>query len=132
MSVQIQQLPPAAVYAALHSRPKGLVAGEIAELRDELGPNRLDAPRPLWWLHSLVRQFTNFFSILLDLSAVICFIAHRVQPGEGMALLGVALLVIVWGIDVRMKADFTFWLHLAAALCITGGMFFWLTDNAME
>ena len=103
MSVQIQQLPPAAVYAALHSRPKGLVAGEIAELRDELGPNRLDAPRPLWWLHSLVRQFTNFFSILLDLSAVICFIAHRVQPGEGMALLGVALL----GVSV-LNALFSF------------------------
>jgi hypothetical protein len=62
--------------------------------------------------------------------------AHRERlvelRGVVSTLFGVALLVIVWGIDVRMKADFTFWLHLAAALCITGGMFFWLTDNAME
>ena len=29
MSVQIQQLPPDAVYAALHSRPEGLAAEEI-------------------------------------------------------------------------------------------------------
>jgi hypothetical protein len=62
--------------------------------------------------------------------------AHRERlpelRGVVSTLFGVGLLVIVWGIDVRMKADFTFWLHLAAALCITGGMFFWLTDNAME
>ena len=103
MSVQIQQLPPDAVYAALHSRPDGLAVEEIAELRDELGPNRLEAPRQLWWLSSLLRQFTNFFSILLDVSAVICFIAHRVQPGEGMALLGFALL----GVSV-LNALFSF------------------------
>jgi hypothetical protein len=52
--------------------------------------------------------------------------------GVVSTLFGVALLVITWGIDVRMKADFTFWLHLAAALCMTGGMFFWMTDNARE
>ena len=47
-------------------------------------------------------------------------------------LVGLALLVAVWVIDVRMKADFTFWLHFAAAMCITGGMYFWLTDTGFE
>ena len=103
MSVQLQQLPPEEVYAALHSRPDGLSPEEVAALLDELGPNRLDAPRRLWWVRSLLRQFTNFFSILLDVSAVICFIAHRLQPGEGMLLLGAALL----GVSV-LNALFSF------------------------
>jgi sodium/potassium-transporting ATPase subunit alpha len=103
MSAQIHQLPPEAVHQALHSRPGGLCSEEIAALLDELGPNRLEAPRRLWWLRSLVRQFTNFFSILLDVSAGVCFVADHVQPGEGMALLGVALL----GVSV-LNALFSF------------------------
>lgn len=47
-------------------------------------------------------------------------------------LFGVGLLLVVWFIDVRLKADYTFWLHLAAALSITGGLFFWLTDDGFE
>jgi hypothetical protein len=35
-------------------------------------------------------------------------------------------------VDVRVKVDIAFWLHLAAALSITGGMYFWLTDNGYE
>lgn len=47
-------------------------------------------------------------------------------------LYGIALLIIAWVVDVRIKADFSFWLHFAAALCITGGMYFWLTDTGYE
>jgi len=45
---------------------------------------------------------------------------------------GVALLVVGWAIDLRGARDFAFWLHLAAALAINGGLYFWLTDDAME
>ena len=70
----------------------GLNAHEVAERLAEIGPNTLEAARRLVWLKSLGRQFTNFFSILLDVSAGICFIAHSIQPGEGMNVLGFALL----------------------------------------
>ena len=45
---------------------------------------------------------------------------------------GVALLVVGWAIDLRGARDFAFWLHLAAALAINGGLYFWLTDDAIE
>jgi len=70
----------------------GLDAREVAERLAEIGPNTLAVTRRLVWLKSLGRQFTNFFSILLDISAAICFIAHSIQPGEGMNVLGFALL----------------------------------------
>ncbi len=100
---QIHQIEPRAVHAELHTRDAGLDPDEVAALREEVGPNRLEVRRPLWWLESLVRQFVNFFSILLDVSAAICFFADRVQPGEGMALLGGALL----GVSV-LNALFSF------------------------
>ncbi len=48
-------------------------------------------PDPWRRLRSLLRQFTNFFTILLFVSAGICFIAEHLQPGQSMNVLGWAL-----------------------------------------
>ena len=45
---------------------------------------------------------------------------------------GLLVLIVSWAIDVRARADLTFWPHLAAGLCIVGGLFFWLTDGIQE
>ncbi|HSQ01012.1 MAG TPA: cation-transporting P-type ATPase [Candidatus Dormibacteraeota bacterium] len=100
---QIHNLEPAEVYALLRSRTAGLTADEVAPRLAELGPNTLAPPPGLHWLRTLARQFTNLFSILLDVAAVLCFVAARMQPGEGMELLGVAL----FGVAV-LNALFTF------------------------
>ena len=89
---QIQNIAPDQVYRFLHSREDGLRAHEVEERLHEVGPNTLEETRRLVWLKSLARQFTNFFSILLDISAAICFVADTIQPGEGMNILGWALL----------------------------------------
>jgi sodium/potassium-transporting ATPase subunit alpha len=91
MAGQIQQIETAEVFGFLESRPEGLDGGEVDERLRQLGPNILDQPRKLWWLPMLVRQFANFFSLLLDISAGICFVADRIQPGEHMDVLGAAL-----------------------------------------
>lgn len=92
MTGKIQHIPVDGVFNALNSRPDGLNSQEVLERRDQIGPNSLEADRGLWWLESLIRQFTNFFTILLDISAAICFVADYIQPGEQMDLLGYALL----------------------------------------
>jgi len=89
---QIQNIPPEQVYRFLHSRENGLSAHEVEERLNEVGLNVLEEAQRLVWLKSLARQFTNFFSILLDISAGICFVADFLQPGEGMNVLGWALL----------------------------------------
>jgi sodium/potassium-transporting ATPase subunit alpha len=109
MYEQVHELRPADVYPLLHSRAEGLRAEEVAELQAELGPNRIEVRQRYWWLRSLVKQLTNFFSILLDISAAICFLADYVQPGEGMALLGWALL----GVSL-LNASFSFFQEFRA------------------
>jgi len=103
MARQIQNLAADEVFAFLGSRAEGLSEHEVDERRREVGPNSLEVKRRLWWLTSLARQFTNFFSLLLDISAAICFVADSLQPGENMDVLGWALL----GVSV-LNALFSF------------------------
>ena len=89
---QIHNLASHEVYSLLRARPEGLSAAEVAQRLADFGPNAL-APAPrLNRLRALAKQFTNLFSLLLDVSALLCFVAERMQPGAGMALLGWALL----------------------------------------
>ncbi len=88
----IQNLSVDDVFLALGSRPEGLDEAEALDRAAELGRNTIKVTDKHWWIRSLARQFTNFFTILLEISAAICFVADYIQPGEGMALLGWALL----------------------------------------
>ena len=91
-SRQIQQLSPPEVFSVLGSRGDGLSETEVAERLLEVGPNSFEVRDRGKWLRSLIRQFTNFFTILLLLAAAICFVANHLQPGESMNVLGWALL----------------------------------------
>lgn len=91
---QIQQLAPARVYQILHSSQEGLSSGEAAERLLDVGRNSFEVKDPWKTARSFGKQFTNFFTILLIVSAVICFVAHRINPGEGMNILGWALAVV--------------------------------------
>jgi sodium/potassium-transporting ATPase subunit alpha len=80
------------VFGVLGTRPGGLDPTEVAERLLELGPNTVEVrPRTSWW-RRLVKQLTNFFTLLLIVSGGLCFVAQHLQPGQGMGLLGGALL----------------------------------------
>lgn len=110
MNRQIQDLPVAEVFGVLHSRPEGLTPAEVAERLREIGPNAIETRRQFQWVGSLVRQFTNFFAVLLYIAAAFCFASDRVQPGESMdilgwALLGVAVLNGLFGFIQEYRAE---------------------------
>jgi len=109
VSGKVQSIRADEVYDDLNSRAVGLTPDEVLARRHEVGANSLEAPKRLWWLGSLIRQFTNFFTLLLDISAAICFVADHIQPGEGMALLGWALL----GVSI-LNAMFSFFQEFRA------------------
>ena len=100
---QIQQLLPTEVYPALGSRPEGLNAAEVAERLLEVGRNTVEVADHWRWVRQLLGQFGNFFTILLLLSAAICFVAEHLQPGENMNVLGWALLGVA-----LLNAGFSF------------------------
>jgi sodium/potassium-transporting ATPase subunit alpha len=91
---QIHEIAAADVYRLLQSRPAGLTDEEATSRLLEVGPNQLEQPSRLRWVKPLGKQFVNFFSILLDVAAVVCFVAETIQPGEGMVTLGCALLAV--------------------------------------
>jgi sodium/potassium-transporting ATPase subunit alpha len=91
-AVQIHEVDASAVFGLLRSRPEGLDVREAEARCLEVGPNRLEPP-PRWrWLRLLAKHFINFFSLLLDLAALVCLVAEAIEPGQGMRLLGWALL----------------------------------------
>ena len=91
---QIHDAAPERVFELLSSREAGLTAAEAKERLAEVGRNTLGAPARFRLLRSLFRQLTNFFSLLLDVAAVLCFVADAMQPGERMNVLGWALLAV--------------------------------------
>ena len=91
---QIQNVATGRVFEVLHSRSQGLSPTEAAERLREVGRNSLKAPQRFRLLRILFRQLTNFFSLLLDVAAALCFVADAMQPGERMNVLGWALLAV--------------------------------------
>jgi sodium/potassium-transporting ATPase subunit alpha len=107
---RIHEVAAEEAFGLLRSRREGLGEAEVVSRRREAGPNRLEPPSRLRWLRSLVRNLTNFFSILLDIASAACFVAERLQPGEGMlvlgwALLGVSLLNSLFAFAQEMRAE---------------------------
>ena len=107
---QIHEVAPERVFESLQSRAEGLSEEEAAERLRELGKNTLGAPVRFRLIRSLLRQLTNFFSLLLDVAAGLCFVANAMQPGErmdvlGWALLGVSLLNALFAFFQEYRAE---------------------------
>jgi sodium/potassium-transporting ATPase subunit alpha len=93
-SRRVHEIAPEDVFGLLQSRIDGLTDEEAAQRLAEYGPNALEAPAGWRGLKRLARHFLNFFSILLDVAAGVSFVAESIQPGEGMKVLGGALLAV--------------------------------------
>lgn len=88
---QIHHLSSPDVLVLLSTRCEGLTCAEVQDRIREFGQNTIEQPRRRRWIGMLVRHFTNFFSLLLIVSAVLSFFAEWLRPGESMLVLGYAL-----------------------------------------
>lgn len=79
------------VYRSMESRSAGLTQVEVRSRRQKYGWNRLKSLSRWRWVRRLLKHFINFFSVLLYLAGIVCFVAESLQPGEGMGVLGWAL-----------------------------------------
>ncbi len=102
--LKIHQLSLEAALASLASDTNGLSAAEALRRLREYGPNRIEkiARTPVGL--RLLREFVQFFSIILWVAAALAFVAEWSAPGQGMARIGYALIGVI-----LVSGIFSFW-----------------------
>ena len=81
----------------------GLSEQEASRRLQECGPNVLEETGKESILIKYLKQFWNFFSILLIIGAFLAFLAEYLDPGKGNLYIGIAI-----GLVVILNSTFTF------------------------
>ena len=87
----------------LNANENGLSGQEVVQRLKRCGPNVLEETGKEKTFKRYIRQFRNFFSILLIVGAVLAFLGEYLDPGKGNVYIGIALLVVVF-----LNGTFTF------------------------
>lgn len=92
------------LYAHLHSSAQGLSQAEAVRRRARYGANQIEKIAGQSIVGKLLKEFTHFFALILWLAAALAFVAEWKDPGQGMALLGYAVLGVI-----LINGVFSFW-----------------------
>jgi sodium/potassium-transporting ATPase subunit alpha len=93
--MQIHRLSVEEALKALGTTDQGLSETEAERRLGEFGPNELLAAERIPVLTMLGKQCTHFLALLLWAAAALAFVADWMKPGEGMDLLGWAIVGVV-------------------------------------
>ena len=104
MTQQLFDLDQQALLQRLKTRENGLSPNEVARRLVEFGPNELATAAKKNYLLAYLVQYINFFAIVLEVAALLSFVADHYDPGQGSDTLGYAILGAV-----IINATFTFW-----------------------
>ena len=88
----------------LATSPTGLSASEAQRRLEGYGPNRIDRGRGERTLLAVLRQFTHLFAVILWVAAALAFFAEWSAPGQGVAKVGYAIVVVI-----LVSGVFSFW-----------------------
>lgn len=90
--------------ASLGSASGGLGPEEAEKRLGVHGPNRIERLKRTSWPLRLLGEFFQFFSVILWIAAALAFVAEASSPGEGMARIGYAIIVVI-----LISGLFSFW-----------------------
>lgn len=102
--MNLYSLPKEEILSRLNTSESGLGEAEAAQRLAEAGPNEIEKRRKKNYVREYVRQYAQFFAVLLEVAAVLSFVAEYYSPGEGYDILGFAILGAV-----VVNATFAFW-----------------------
>ncbi len=104
MTQQLFSLDRQALLQRLKTGEQGLSPDQVTRRLVEFGPNELATAATKNYLLAYLLQYSNFFAIVLEVAALLSFIADHFAPNEGSDILGYAILGAV-----VINATFTFW-----------------------
>lgn len=99
---------------SLKSSIDGLSARESKRRLTEFGLNVIEEIQREPLLLRFLREFTHFFAIILWIAAALAFTAEHFDPGQGMASLGIAVIVVIF-----INGIFSFWQEYRAEQAIS-------------
>ena len=99
----IHKIPLKKFYKTFNTTEQGLSSLEVNKRLEKLGKNILVSKKKNSIIINYLKQFSNFFAILLLVGSILSFLANHLYPGEGNLYIGIALLVVVF-----LNATFTF------------------------
>ena len=102
---------------SLGTAPPGLSTTEAQRRLHTYGLNRIEKARGESRLVSFLKQFSHFFALILWVAAGLAFFAEWSEPGQGMAKVGVAIVVVV-----VVSGVFSFWQEYRAEQTLAGLM----------
>jgi sodium/potassium-transporting ATPase subunit alpha len=102
--MKIHHLTVTEALANLRTHPEGLSAAEAGRRLREFGPNRIERVRVEHGWRRLLHSFTHFLALILWFAAALAFFAEYREPGQGMGVLGLAILGVI-----LINGLFSFW-----------------------
>ena len=100
----LRSFPGDVVLARLNTSLSGLEIGDAERRLEEFGPNETERRRQKNYFKEYLKQYLAFFALLLEVAAILSFVANRYSPGEGYDILSYAILGAVF-----INATFAFW-----------------------
>ncbi|OGQ95642.1 MAG: ATPase [Deltaproteobacteria bacterium RIFOXYD12_FULL_57_12] len=102
--MEIFRLDKTSLLRRFKTSENGLTAGQVQRRLVEFGPNILERAVKKNYLLAYLRQYSQFFAILLETAALLSFVADHFAPGQGNNVLGYAIFGAV-----VINATFAFW-----------------------
>lgn len=96
-------IPLEELYQEIGTCESGLTADVIVKRQKLCGPNELRVRTDVPIYMRFLRQFKNFFAILLIVGGLLAVLAERLDPGSGSIYIAIALFAVV-----LLNAIFTF------------------------
>ncbi|HPR66978.1 MAG TPA: cation-transporting P-type ATPase [Methanothrix sp.] len=100
----LRSFPADVVLARLNTSLSGLEIGDAERRLEEFGQNEIEKRRQKNYFKEYLKQYLAFFALLLEVAALLSFVANRYSPGEGYDILSYAILGAVF-----INATFAFW-----------------------
>jgi calcium-translocating P-type ATPase len=102
--MRIDRMSALDAVASLNTSTEGLGHAEVERRLKQFGRNEVEevARTPMWL--RFLREFASFFSLILWIAAGLAFFAEWSDPGQGMARVGYAIVVVI-----VVSGLFSFW-----------------------